>query len=127
MGVLLDELSRTGIHGQGYQRAQGVSSTDGLAFLVYYSPTFMRNLSPLYSLEAVLILAELYRCARELWPLESLGQVQASHTVTIRIDQLKERPFDNIMEVYTAGSMWVLARRNDLEAVIEVRTMQEIL
>ena len=41
----------------------------GPAFLVYYSPAFLRNLSPADALPALRILAEVYRRARQLWPL----------------------------------------------------------
>lgn len=60
----------------------------GPAFLVYYAPALVRNLSPAASLAALRTLAEVYRRARQLWPLRP--STDNAHAVTIRIDLLKE-------------------------------------
>ena len=62
----------------------------GPAFLVYYSPAFLRTLAPTAALPALRILAEVYRRARELWPLRpTTGN---THSVTVRIGGRTTRP-----------------------------------
>ena len=56
----------------------------GPAFLVYYSPAFVRHLAPVDALPALRILAEVYRRARQLWPLQE--STDHHHAVTSRID-----------------------------------------
>ena len=72
----------------------------GPTFLVYYSPAFIRNLSPADALPALRILTEVYRRARQLWPLTPT--VGSHHSVTIRIDQLKELKLNAIMSASAA-------------------------
>ena len=87
--VLREEMSRTGIQGQSFERAPSFKASSGPTFLVYYSPAFLRNMAPTQALEALRMLAEVYRRARRLWPLT---RTQGNdHAVTIRIDQIKVR------------------------------------
>lgn len=83
--VLSDEMARTGAADQRYSCSQP-KVDGGPAFLVYYSPAFVRKLAPKDTGPALALLAEIYRCARKLWPLEE----DMSGTVTVRIDQVKE-------------------------------------
>jgi len=112
--VLSDEMARTGCADQEYVTSQP-KVRGGPAFLVYYSPAFIRKLTPTDTLPALALLAEIYRRARKLWPLEEGG----SGTVTVRIDQIKELSLQEIQSVYSAGDSWLLSRRNDKEAVVE--------
>lgn len=69
------EMARTGAHGQHYARCtteQGASPCEGPAILVYYSPAFVRILTPDHGEAALRLLAEVYRCSRKLWPLKLL-------------------------------------------------------
>ena len=100
--ILADEMARTGIAGQSFSRGPadlprpGSGSFNhhrsgpvlGPALLVYYSPAFLRNMAPLHTYAALKMLAEVYHRARELWPLRPT--VGNAHSVTVRIDQLKE-------------------------------------
>lgn len=47
--------------------------------------------------------------------------------VTIRIDQIKELKLDDIRSVLDTGEAWILCRKNDLEAVIEKRSIQSMV
>ena len=71
--VLGDEMARTGADGQDYLRSPGVSQAYGPAILVYYSPAFVRSLTPSTAFEALRLLAEVYRRSRWLWPLGALA------------------------------------------------------
>ncbi|KAL3903448.1 MAG: hypothetical protein SGPRY_011671, partial [Prymnesium sp.] len=112
--VLSDEMARTGAADQRYSCSQP-KVDGGPAFLVYYSPAFVRKLAPKDTGPALALLAEIYRCARKLWPLEE----DMSGTVTVRIDQVKELTLQEIQSVYGSGDSWLLSRRNDKEAVVE--------
>ena len=111
--MLSDEMARSGIENQIFDRGPGFKQVFGPTFLVYYSPAFLRNMAPSKSLEALRILAEVYRRARELWPLRpTLGN---AHSVTIRIDQIKELKLPAITSVFNQGESWLLVRKNDNE------------
>ena len=59
----------------------------GPAFLVYYSPAFLRTAARTDIVTGLHMLADIYRQARSLWPLSA---DRAHEYVTIRIDQIKE-------------------------------------
>eukprot|EP00326_Haptolina_ericina_P043239 CAMPEP_0181257476 /NCGR_PEP_ID=MMETSP1096-20121128/50265_1 /TAXON_ID=156174 ORGANISM="Chrysochromulina ericina, Strain CCMP281" /NCGR_SAMPLE_ID=MMETSP1096 /ASSEMBLY_ACC=CAM_ASM_000453 /LENGTH=613 /DNA_ID=CAMNT_0023355797 /DNA_START=93 /DNA_END=1934 /DNA_ORIENTATION=- len=112
--VLSEEMARTGAANQDYNRSTP-KTPGGPAFLIYYSPAFVRKLTPDSTENALALLAEVYRRARRLWPLDP----NANTTVTVRIDQIKELTLQEIQAVYAVGDSWLLSRRNDLEAVVE--------
>ena len=89
--------------------------------LVYYSPAFVRQLTPSHAKDALRLLAEVYRRARSLWPLrpeDELG-LENGETVTVRIDQIKELNLFDIQSIYAGGESWCLSKRNAKEGVIE--------
>ena len=157
--VLCDEMARTGCVGQSYRLSQP-RKAGGPAILVYYSPAFVRSLSPHTAADALRLLAEIYRRARVLWPLRlpkpppsdseneehapaaaaaaaaassaaagssapspsasaSAAFADGGGSVTVRIDQIKELSIGDIQAVYADGDSWLLAKRNELEAVVE--------
>ena len=122
--TLRTEMARTGIYGQTFQRGPDFGQHMGPAFLVYYSPAFVRTLSPSQAEEALKLLAEIYRRARKLWPLRPTNS--NDHAVTIRIDQIKELKLHQIREEVTDGNAWVLCRKNDLEGVIEKHPVERV-
>jgi len=137
--VLCEEMAQSGIPGQMFERTnvpipsrisdmdgtelktsprisdEPIKAKGGPAILVYYSPAFLRTLTPDEALPALSLLAEIYRRARQLWPPKS----NATGSVTVRIDQVKELKLSEIQHAYSFGDTWVLTRRNDLEAVLE--------
>ena len=122
--VLRNEMARTGIHGQSFHRAPAFGSSLGPSFLVYYSPAFLRTLAPANANEALVLLAEVYRRARKLWPLRPTNS--NDHAVTIRIDQIKELKLDDIRGAIAEGHTWLLCRKNDLEGVVEKHDVESV-
>ena len=85
------------------------------AFLVYYSPAFVRRAASTDAAAGLKMLAEVYRQARSLWPLKK----DNDQTVQIRIDQLKEHTPVSVLEGHTVGEAWLIIRKNELEAAVE--------
>jgi hypothetical protein len=52
--------------------------------------------------------------------------VGTGHTVTIRIDAIKDAGIEVIQHVYTHGEGWFLTRLNDLEGVVERRHLRDM-
>jgi hypothetical protein len=94
-----------------------IEKRGGPSVLVYYSPAFVRKLTPEHARDALRLLAEVYRRARSLWPLKPEGADE--DTVTVRIDQIKELNLLDIQSIYAGGESWCLSRRNAKEGVIE--------
>ena len=66
----------------------------GPAFLVYYSPAFLRTVAKSHPLAALQILACIYRGARELWPFDTRDGASPSPTTNClpSLRALAERP-----------------------------------
>mmetsp|Transcript_579 Transcript_579/g.1955 ORF Transcript_579/g.1955 Transcript_579/m.1955 type:complete len:626 (-) Transcript_579:317-2194(-) len=122
--VLSEEMGRTGLVDQHYKHSRSRRS-DGPAILVYYSPHLLRTLLLDTALEALVILAEIYRCARQLWPLTPLIGSQ-SHTVVVHVGHIKELTVDQLREVYANGDSWLLCKCNEKEAVVECHPIDYI-
>lgn len=118
--ILSVEMSRTGCMGQCYSDALCPSSVNatplGPAILVYYGPAFLQNLGNDDPVQRLSILAEVYRCARELWP-ETVAQVAS--TVTIRVDTIKTLRIGEMQSIMKSGEVWLLVKHNESEAFIE--------
>ena len=76
--VLTTEMAMTGILGQTYTTFPDAASIVGPAFLVYYSPAFVRTVAKHEPLTALQILAEVYRAARAIWPSYDQQQLPPS-------------------------------------------------
>lgn len=122
--VLSYEMARSGIEGQFFEHAPKFAVASGPAFLVYYSPAFVRNFVTSDALGMLRILAEVYRGARRLFPLKP--SVGSKHTVTVRIDQLKDAKFDDVMGATCEDRAWVLVRHSDVDASLENRAREEL-
>ena len=75
-------------------------------------------------LRALRTLAEVYRRARQLWPLRP--STDNAHTVTIRIDLLKELKVGAIVSAFAEGDSWLVVRKNELEGVVERHRLDEM-
>ena len=109
--TLATEMAMTGIDGQTYTASP--TNDGGPAFLVYYSPAFLRQ-SVSNALAGLRVLAVVYRAARELFPLS------ADHVgcVTVYIDQLKaEADIESLCATAGIGNLWMLVREGEREAV----------
>eukprot|EP00425_Heterocapsa_triquetra_P043850 CAMPEP_0195086444 /NCGR_PEP_ID=MMETSP0448-20130528/26578_1 /TAXON_ID=66468 /ORGANISM="Heterocapsa triquestra, Strain CCMP 448" /LENGTH=894 /DNA_ID=CAMNT_0040119929 /DNA_START=141 /DNA_END=2823 /DNA_ORIENTATION=+ len=118
--VLNVEMSRTGVVGQSYSEGlcpKEVRETPGgPAFLIYYGPALLQNLGNDSAVKRLSVLAEIYRCARELWPLDIK---QAGQNVTIRIDMIKSLSTQGLLEAGLVGDVWLMVKHNKSEAFIE--------
>jgi len=119
--VLCDEMAMTGIEGQAYRRY--VPPPGGPAFLVYYAPAFLRTNTAaedrtLPNLVTKLrMLAEVYRQARNLWPLSTSAADYRS--VTLRIDVIKDATIESINDSYSWGEVYVLQKSNENEGRVD--------
>jgi len=118
--VLSVEMGRSGCMTQSY--SQGVVPEEvrqapvGPAFLVYYGPAYLQSLGNDDCVMRLCILAEVYRCARILWPANA---ARTDQTVTVRIDMIKALSTAEILQVMSEGDVWLMVRHNDSEAFIE--------
>jgi len=114
------EMSRTGCVGQSYSAnlvpKEVVARCEGPAFLVYYGPAFFQSLGNDSPLKRLCVLADIYRCARELWP-SSIAKVNTN--VTIRIDVIKGLSTADMQETSVRGDVWMLLKHNETEAFVE--------
>jgi len=118
--VLSVEMARTGCSGQGFSPhlvpSEVISRPAGPAFLIYYGPAFLQALGSDSAVLRLRILAEIYRCARELWP-ESASAVATS--VHVRIDTIKGLKVQEIQDVLFRGELWLVTKHNESEAFVE--------
>ena len=123
--TLAFEMALTGVGGQIYQSCAANRNTLGVgpAFLVYYSPAFLRNAARTNCVAGLQMLAEVYRQARVLWPS---SEAAANSWVTLRIDQIKELAPEHIMDGHAYGEAWVLKRSNPQEATVASHPLYSI-
>lgn len=118
--VLNSEMALTGCVGQSYSSdlipKDVRDHPKGPAFLIYYGPAFLQNLGNDQAVFRLSVLAEVYRCARQLWPA-SIAKVASS--VTVRIDTIKALSTNDLLQVIKQGDLWLLVKHNDSEAFIE--------
>merc|ERR1712129_396550 len=88
----------------------------GPAFLVYYGPAFLQNLGADRAARKLSVLAEVYRCARGLWPA-AVSKVAVN--VTVRIDMIKTMSTGEIQQATGGGDIWLLVKHNSSEAFVE--------
>mmetsp|Transcript_68025 Transcript_68025/g.106354 ORF Transcript_68025/g.106354 Transcript_68025/m.106354 type:complete len:951 (+) Transcript_68025:74-2926(+) len=118
--ILSAEMARTGCLGQLYSSdltpADVQTNPMGPALLIYYGPAFLQSLGSDNAAKRLSVLAEVYRAARELWPLK-LAQV--AQCVTVRIDTIKGLSTSDIFETMKGGNAWVMVKHNEVEAFVE--------
>ena len=106
-------MALSGVEGDCYELAP--TATGGPAFLVYSSPAYLRHCAALNSEDeacaALHYLAEVYRAARVLWPLNAAAQ---GETVTVMIDELKSCHMAEVHSNYADGLAWLLFQTTQL-------------
>jgi len=109
---LTQEFARTG-HEDQFDRAPAsvLSPAQGPALMLYYAPALMQKAGPDQCLEAMLILAAVFRAARRLFPCVKWS---VGSTTTIRIDALKALSPAEIAQ----HSFWHVIRKGDMEAEV---------
>ena len=122
--VLNEEMATSGVAGEPFELTPDVAR--GPAFLVYYSPAFVRLAAHDDSTvgTALRILAEVYRASRQLYPS---SEDAAGRTVTVHIGALKGLCVEEILGVYTKGHAWLLEWRSDSEAIVSQRSLAEVV
>jgi len=116
--VLGAEMALTGCKGQAYMRDP--QPEHGPAFLMYYGPALMQNAGKTDPRRALLLLAQIYRETRLLWPLTVEA---ANDSVTVRIDSLKEQT--TIVQP-AAGTFWAIKRLNDRESAVQAVNIKSV-
>jgi len=112
--VLIDELSNVDIWNQHWAREQ--SEMKGPAILVYYAPALMQKAGKEDPGRALALLAEVFRQARALWPLEERAR---SWWVSVRVDQLKELSLEGV-EHPGGGKVWTVAKLTSREGAVQL-------
>mmetsp|Transcript_48883 Transcript_48883/g.114410 ORF Transcript_48883/g.114410 Transcript_48883/m.114410 type:complete len:844 (+) Transcript_48883:79-2610(+) len=119
--LLSTEMSRTGCRGQTYTstgaNTDRKKAAGGPAILVYYGPALLQDLRGDVPVSRLALLAEVYRCARALWPLR---EDQVAKNVTVRIDAIKAISLTEIKATAEPYSMWLVVRENDNEATVQM-------
>jgi len=113
------EMARSGCVAQSFSMdiipEEVYAQAEGPAFLIYYGPAFLQSLGNDRAVDRLIILAEVYRCARALWPTSI---AKGGSTVIVRIDTIKSIGVGAIVGI-AAKDTWVLLKHNDNEAFIE--------
>jgi hypothetical protein len=127
MTVLNLEMSRTGCLGQSYSDKlcpmQVREQSEGPAFLVYYGPALLQNLGSDSPARRLSLLAEIYRCARALWPA---SVSKTATTVIIRIDTIKALSLNEMLKSMLEGNLWLMVKHNETEAFIELSSRKKL-
>jgi len=131
------EMALTGVPGQVYPGQEpGVSkvyplqvypNTQGTfpAFLVYYSPAFIRLGAQEDALVAIRMLAAILRAARSLYPFDD--SEEAPQWVTIHIGEIRMLLPSQVAKVHERGSYWVLRHTSRRDAVVERRELTAVV
>jgi len=130
LAVLGFEMSLTGVRSQAYQASP---ARGGPAFLVYYSPAFVRQFSNDMR-TSLRILAEVYRAARKAYPLDCNSELDVldeamrrEANITVRIDQLKGcSAIEDVPIAYDDGYCWVLVVKSAREANVEKHRLADL-
>jgi len=120
--TLAEEMARTGRAGESYSATPHIRDA-GPAFLVYYGPALLRKAATEQSAVGLRSLTEIYRAARQLWPLSA---EHAARTVTLRVDLLKAVETEQIVETYTKGQAWCLKRASELEGAVQLLSLDDL-
>lgn len=107
--TLAEELSLTGCCDQSFSQNQ--QKQRGPAILLYYGPALMQKAGSADPYNTMRIIAEIFRTARQLWPL-SEDQQLADQTTILRIDALKELSAQEILDNHSQGKSHYAILRN---------------
>mmetsp|Transcript_118132 Transcript_118132/g.294594 ORF Transcript_118132/g.294594 Transcript_118132/m.294594 type:complete len:1402 (-) Transcript_118132:48-4253(-) len=106
------EVSRGGVLGD---RAGDVAPSEGPALMVYYAPALMQKAGKVDPAGALLVLADVLRQARSLYPA---SPTRADETVIVRIDALKDLEVRAMKEAGAPGEVWILERMSGKDAQV---------
>jgi len=109
------EMARSGVASEPYSHSV---QRGGPAFLLYYGPQFLRQSIRVEPRAIIALIAEVYRGARQLFPLSLDSEAEGSW-VTIRVDQVKGSAPSKIAAAYAEGFCWMLVRKSSHDAIVE--------
>jgi len=113
--VLAQELAITGCKGQRYLTDDKDVPVEGPAILVYYAPALMQKLGQSNPKQALIVLAEVLRQTRRLWPLSGDN---ADMSVIMRIESLKEKD-PAAFSVPDTGNIWVVHKTSERDGAVK--------
>jgi hypothetical protein len=114
--VLGTEMAYSGVANEGYSLTP--DARGGPAVLIYYSPAFLQHLADENGHVALLVLADVYRAARALYPLESSAEAEA-RTVTVHVGAIKGQSAAALASVHAKGGCWRVVRKSATDAIVE--------
>jgi len=148
---LVEEMAHTGVPDEAYSW-EGCRAQGGPAFLLYYSPAYIRHCCalqeapPAAALQpsgsalwheaphmldeirgALNVLSEVYRAARVLWPLTKDAQEEgdALTNVTIMISELSKSGAQDVLRGYSTGHCWLLQKVGASHGTVVVMSMTD--
>merc|ERR1712217_591529 len=125
--VLSLEMARTGCDNQTYSASLCPESArlelGGPALLIYYGPAFLQSLGTDCPVQRLSVLAEVYRCARQLWPP---SRNQVGRNVIVRVDTIKGLSANDMQDVLHKGRIWVMFKHNESEAFVRQVSSKEM-
>jgi hypothetical protein len=117
--VLSEEMAMTGVMDQVFEREENtLRKGQGPAILVYYSPALMQNSGRVDPRSALMVLAEVFRQARELWPLTSTPK-EANRTIIVQIAALKDLQIPAMFQP-TEGHCFVLHKKSGQDGMVKL-------
>jgi len=108
------EMAMTGCETQHFTR-DSVQETQGPAILVYYGPALLQKAGRKDPEAALKVLAEVFKAARALWPLNS---DDSDKSVIVRIDVLKEMEASQLLTPDPANA-YVLLRGSNIDGQVK--------
>jgi len=121
--LLSAEMARSGVANEPYSLTP--DARGGPAFLIYYAPAFMQSLASTDAHVALLVLTDVYRAARAIWPLEKTADAEA-RTVTINVGALRGLSTMKLSGVHAKGSCWRLVQKGPADAQVEQVKLLEL-
>lgn len=95
----------------------------GQPSLCITAPPFFQSLGNDSPAKRLCVLADIYRCARGLWPSSA---AKVNTCVTIRIDVIKTLSTVDMQEATSRGDVWMLMKHNETEAFVEKNSKKHI-
>jgi hypothetical protein len=117
--VLSTEMSMVDIWKQSWSRES--SEYGGPAILVYYAPALMQKAGKQDPRGALMLLADVFRQARALWPR---SEASGSWWVSVRVDQLKELTVREIRE-NNPSKVWAVTKLTSREGAVQRMSLFE--
>ena len=94
----------------------------GPVFLVYYGPALIRAFALQNARGALVLLSEVYRAARVLWPLTGSADVH----VLVSVAELLAPSAAAVFDCTASGTCWVLVRTDASSGEVQSRSIHDL-